>query len=72
MVQEQLKNEVRKAIEIGFLRFCAEEVEQKTRNSGVFEADQIKKRIEIDLLKTAQMASIPFDSGTGLKIVVFI
>lgn len=68
MIQEQLKNEVRKAIGDGFLRFCAEEIEQKTRNSGIFEAEQIKKRIEIDLLKTAQMASVPFDNSTKQMI----
>ena len=72
MVQEQLKNEVRKAIEVGFLRFCAEEVEQKTRNCGVFEAEQIKKRIEIDLLKTAQMAGIPFDNDTKQMVATQI
>ena len=64
MVQEELKNEIQKALDVGFLRFCAEEVESKTRNSGVFEAEQIKKRIEVDLLRTAQMASVPFDGET--------
>ena len=53
---------------MGFLRFSAAEIERKTKESGVFEDDQIAKRIEVDLLRTAQLASVPFDSETKLLV----
>ena len=72
MVMEQLKNEMKTALVKGFTEFCAEGVASKTANSNELEAEKMWKTMEIDLMKTSQLANITFNDDTKLLLATEI
>ena len=72
LILEQLKNELKKGLELGIAEYSAEEICAQTRNSGTFDTDEIRSEIQKDLLITAKIGTDGFSDETKQKIVDLI